>query len=293
MSPDAQIQQPPDDEGQELSQFQKAEAFVETTGVIFSFADTVIKPCLLTIIEPTRKEQAIIYTYFRIHYLLETLSRYDKPRHYQSVSSAIRTIFELFLDIRYLAEDRNDNVEKYYAFVKVERFRRANMMVKFYDNQKLDLTSVIKQREFINDPNTIDEVSTNLQNLWNIDFQEFCCGKAKISHWTKKNTRARARELGIEYEKLYVDLYPMLSWYIHSIPAGNFNDLDAYHCLIGYSHSYAHGMILETVQQCGIVFHLNQLDNLQSSLDQIISDLRQNPILRIDEKLKNMTKNSN
>src|SRR3990172_4461678 len=100
-----------------LSTHQLAEAYYKSTDGLYQIVDEDIMPILAGLLKPTQKEQAILGTFYRMFGWMYSLKQMDNPKDFQGIAAAARSLFELLLDIKILAEDQTgDAVAKFYAF---------------------------------------------------------------------------------------------------------------------------------------------------------------------------------
>jgi hypothetical protein len=172
-------------------------------------------------------------------------------------------------------------VEKYCEFVEVERFRYGRNLIDFNDSHP-EIAKGDDQiiREFVCQPEREKRVKETILKLWGRT------GKEKIKspkHWTGKSVIERARALGPEYEQLYIQAYPRLSWYIHTgSPGYRGIDAEALESTIALAHNLAQEVFLKAIIicakemkiDCAVEFlykAINDLDNLPGKI--IIEEL--------------------
>lgn len=253
----------------ELTQLQQIEAFYKGTDAIAHFAQEVMIPILLGQLSLNEKETAIVGTYYRMYAWMQSLVAMNRPIHFQGVASATRSLFELLLDIKLLSSDtKGDLVEKFHAFPEVEKFRIANKMIKFY-NQNHDKTklNITYQKQFV-------DAKTQNMDQFIIDHWGRT-NKEKPNypkHWSGKIiAEDRAKSLGLKYHEQYIDIYPELSWHIHSGSTGYVGlDEEALQSVFGTSHSIAQQVFLEATIICGQELHITDaLDWFYKSIDEL------------------------
>jgi hypothetical protein len=154
------------------------------------------------------KEGALILNYNRIYLFANTLRFLNDEFHYQTAASAARSVFELYLDLNDLVTS-NDNFSKFYDWPILELYRCAKKTLEFnkkYPDEKIqpekDYEKIVADNEKM--------ISELINSNWN--------GNEKIKHWLGKSIEQRASSQGVETEKMYVQLYKILSWQVH---AGN------------------------------------------------------------------------
>lgn len=174
-----------------------------------------IMPVLKSTIALTKSERdkAIIGTYFLIDGCLETVTLMNRLSAAQGVGSAAKTLFELALELKLLCDDKTDgSAKKYFAYSKIERHKLSKRMLKFYSEKNLEpelpdretLQSTIKPESYIQ-----ELISSHWPNL----------EIKNIRHWSGINdVKKRAEHLGVEYERLYWEIYSVMNWYDHPNP---------------------------------------------------------------------------
>jgi len=192
-----------------------SEVMFQRTQNCFEYSQKKMIPLLKQIINPTNKEKAIIGIFFRIQAWMATLNSMNKTVHFQGVASAARSLFELLLDILIIKKDSTGiEAEKYLFFPEIEKFKVAKRIVEFVDNNASSQINVDIYRKYINDKQKTKNIYQNLRNLWSIKQSKGI--KSFPNHWSGKNLRQRARDIGPEYEEIYLDTYPKLSWSVHA-----------------------------------------------------------------------------
>jgi hypothetical protein len=183
--------------------------------------------------------------------------------------AAARSLFELLLDIKILAADKTgDLVEKFHAFPEIEKFRVAKNIVSFCNSHpndaKLDDS---RQRAFVNEQGKQQTIDHTIVKHWGTT------KKGKLNrpeHWTGKNVQARARNLGLEYEELYVEVYSLLSWYIHSGSTGYAGlSEETIEEAFGLAHIIAGKVFLEATRICAEQKISKVIEGFRNMLDRV------------------------
>jgi hypothetical protein len=228
----------------------RVEAFYKGTDAVSKFAESVMIPLLKGQINLSNKEKAIVGTYYRMYAWVRSMVAMNSRIHFQGAAAAARSLFELLLDIKMLAADKTGElVERFHAFPEIEKFRVAENFVSFCDDHpndtKLDDSH---QRTFINRLGKRQTIDQTIVKYWGITKK----GKPnRPEHWTGKSVRERASDLGLKYEELYVEAYPLLSWYIHSGSTSYVGlNAEAIEACFGISHSIAQKVFLEATVIC-------------------------------------------
>lgn len=175
-----------------------------------------------------------------------TMNRLD---HFQSVAALTRSLFESLLDMKILAADKiGDAVKRYNEFPEIERYRRAEQLIAFDARHpsriKQDLSV---QRAFVGDPARQARITSAIGS------------KRKYpDHWSGMNARDRARHAG--EEALYVEVYALLSWYVHAGAAGTAGmSKDALEFVFGICHGLIRQIFLEAISICAKATKISEL----------------------------------
>ncbi len=245
------------------------------TREIVLFAEQMIMPVLGNTINPNSREFAIIGTYYRAYALGQSIVKLNSRIHLQAIAAAARTMFECLIDIRTIeADSTGEQVERFHAFPSVTKFLQATRVVSFYDDHPdlepdayFDVEK--KRRKVVGGPEKQKRVTDDVVRLW---------GRSKKSgkpqwpdHWTGKNLRERARDLGHQYEQLYLDFYAFGSWYVHA-GATAYAGLEAslFDGVVGLSHDLAHRCLVETTDVCARELHLMKgIEGLRTMLEKL------------------------
>jgi hypothetical protein len=240
----------------DLSLKQLNDAFYEGTKAIYHFAKEVMIGQLTGLLQANQQESAVRETYYRMYLLLGSVVALNSLQHLQSVASATRALFELWLDIKQLAADATGSiVEKFHAFPEIERYRVAEQLIKFAQKNPRVLkgTDISRQQAFYDDP----ERKKTIASL-KIDRN----GKPVFpKHWSgKNNLRQRAKDLGLE--AWYVEAYPLLSWYVHSGSAGTAGMCkDGFESCFGFCHILVQRIFLDATLTCAKVTRISDAIN--------------------------------
>jgi hypothetical protein len=188
------------------------DAQFDGTRYMHDFAQEVMMPVLKTLLSPTPQEIAVRDTYYKMHLHLKSVLALNKLEHFQALALLTRSLFELLLDICILARDTTgDAVNRYDAFPEIERYRVAELLIKFSNKNPQSLRmDITPQRAFHAEPARTHRIANAITGS---------SGKRKYpDHWTGKNVRERAIAVG--EETMYVEVYPQMSWFVHAGPAG-------------------------------------------------------------------------
>lgn len=203
------------------------DAYFDGTKRMHDFGREVMIPQLKALLGPTAQEIALRDIYFKMHLFLGSAITMNRLDHFQSVAALTRSLFELLLDMKIIAADKiGDAVKQYKVFPEIERYRRAEQLLTFdakHPGQiKQDLSA---QRTFVSD------LARRARVMAAIGVK-----KRHPDHWSGMNARDRARHAG--QESLYVEVYALLSWYVHAGAAGTAGmGKDALESVFGVCHS--------------------------------------------------------
>jgi hypothetical protein len=225
------------------------DGYFDGTKHMHDFGREVMIPQLKALLGPTAQEIALRDIYFKMHLLLGSAITMNRLDHFQSVAALTRSLFELLLDMKILAADKTgDAVKRYNVFPEIERYRRAEQLIAFDGKHprqiKQDLSA---QRAFVSDTARQARVASAIGP------------KRKYpDHWSGMNARDRARSAG--QEALYVELYALLSWYVHAGAAGTAGmSKDALESVFGVCHGLIRRMFLDAIEVCAKATKISEL----------------------------------
>jgi hypothetical protein len=263
-----------------------AHAFWTCTKEIVSFAEKVMIPVLKGIIQPNKREIALRDTYFRMCLWFSGMAKLDSPMYFQQAAVATRCLFELLLDLKILSNDKtNVELNKFMAFPQIEKYNKAKVTIDFFEKHP-DLPSpdLSKKKIWITDPkNSEATIENNIRKYWGLNIK----GRPNVpkNHWTGMDAKSRAKNLGIKYERFYIETYYWLSWYVHPGSTGYQGfDEDTFKAAFGMSHSLAQEIFLEATLICSHEFKLTSLDNLKKTIPQILEQLQMHPGIVLMQK---------
>ncbi len=131
------------------------------------FSEVHLKPLLQGLLIMTARERAVLGLYYRLTAYLASLRRPDGTIHFQSIAATARSVFELSLDLALLGADTtNESVDRLAAFTRIERYRVARRLVKFYATHPLPPDfKITEQRRACADARETTEVEALAQPL--------------------------------------------------------------------------------------------------------------------------------
>ncbi len=229
-----------------------ANAFYTGTVHAVNFADQVMIPVLKGQIKLTEKEKAIVITYFRLVLQLKALKLLNEYRNFQTVMACTRSIFEQFLDLKLIIENEiSDAIDKFYAFYEIEKFRTAKGIVDFSIKNPTTKIRAKIQKQLVTKKGEAEKIENLKKKYWP--------KKKTILHWSGLGVQKRAKLVGKEHEASYYQIYPMMSWYIHSGPSGHYDvNEDGLRAVFVRGHELSQAMFLEATVLVAKEFSLNK-----------------------------------
>lgn len=236
-------------------------AYISGICYAVKFVQNKVVPILNGQINLSKREEAIRNTFFRIHALCSSQTRLNHPMDFNAVANNCRTIFELLLDLKLFSAgaSSDENIKKFHAFSKINRFRAAKKLIDFRIDNPNVISEAFTDNEILENciSNTDEsELERQVYELW---------GKTKKgkpnwpTHWSGMSVRDRTKEYGAVYEQEYLEIYWMLSNNVHSGSAayeGLTNDaIEAFYrvCL-----DISRKMYLESLLICSAKFHFRE-----------------------------------
>jgi len=262
----------------------RVEAFYKGTDAVSKFAESMMIPVLNGQIILSDKEKAVVGTYYRMYGWVRSMVAMNHRIHFHGAAAAARSLFELLLDIKILTTDKDGClVDKFHAFPGIEKYRVAQKLVSFCMNHANSTTlDCSYQQDFISSPGKEQTINETVVKFWGKTSK----GKPnRPKHWTGKDIQKRAQDLGPEYEELYIETFPLFSWYIHSGSTGyaGLNEETLETCF-GISHSIAQKVFLEATVICAEEM---KISSAILGFKEIIADLRLTPgKVLVNEQIK-------
>jgi hypothetical protein len=240
------------------------DAWYDGTKHMCDFSRDVMLRLLKQLINPSAQEIAVRDTYYRICLYLRSIVSLNRLDDVQSVASATRSIFELWIELEMLARDiTGEAVQKHNSFAELQRYKHAEQIVQFADAhpdfQKMDVSP---QRAFCSD----SQRRLKLAREWGTNSS----GKLQFTdHWSRKNLRHRSRDIGLE--DTYIEVQPLLSWYVHAGSAGTAGmtkvGLEAVFAL---SHILTQRFFVRATTTCGKVAKVSELPEFASWIQEML-----------------------
>ena len=165
----------------------------------------------------TDRQKVILGLYYRSVGFCRTAIELKSVIHQQSLTSAERSVVELYLDMELVHRDAiPDAVTKVIAFADWQKLKAARRKIAFYTKYPdLDRTpsKATVHREFLanHEQRIVDQAAA----LWG--------PKAKPEHWSGINLIERGERLGKDVEYLVMKDYDRRNFYVHTGLTGVFN----------------------------------------------------------------------
>ena len=196
-------------------------------GVLISlhqFDELEVRGVVRGLLSPTPRDICFTGLYYRTTASAATLQLLKEAQHFQAISNAARTMFELSVDIR-LLDVVPDAVEKMLTFSDVERLRAARNILKFKNaNPAVNVDDAKVYETFVQTNEAA--IDAKRAALWP--------NLKKVDHWSGMNLRERVDKLKAPFDLIYEIEYPRLSWATHAGLVGVTNlDADVFIAICG------------------------------------------------------------
>lgn len=210
----------------------------------------------------SQKEKAIMGIFLRVHALACSLVRLNKSVDFNAVAGITRTLFELLLDLKLLISPnlQQQDLDRFFAFSEVDRFRRARRIVKLQEKHPdlvgSSLLNSAVRKGFVESRVKDKSVEKKVESLWGKNSK----GKLKWpDHWYGLSIRDRSTTFGPLYEQEYLEVYSLLSSYAHSGSSAYAGMSEkALESIYGISLEYARKLYIESLVICSKVFSLQE-----------------------------------
>lgn len=268
----------------EFTQHELISSYYDGVRECADFVQTKLLSVLNGQLNLSHKEEAILGIFYRMHALTSSLTRLNNKLDFNAVATIARTIFELLLDIKILTSPSlsPNELERFRAFAEIERFQKANKLLKLQaQNPGLEKNSYFQggcREQFVEARGKRASVESKVISLW---------GKNKNGdpkwpdHWTGSSIRDRAKLFGPVYEQEYLEIYSLLSWYVHSGNASYAGfSKSTLEGVYGISMDISRNLYIETLLLCAKTFSLSHavegfsqvVDFLKNAPEQILND---------------------
>jgi hypothetical protein len=197
----------------------------------------------------------------------------NRPFYFQTAASESRTLFELLLDLKLLANDLDGELTaKFHAFIEFDRFYVAKKVVEYNDSHDQSSISDTHQRNLLNTPGKEESIKQLIIRHWG---KTNAGNPKKPDHWSGLKIKERAIKLGSVYEELYIESYPLMSWSVHA-GSGNYAGLDknSLESVLGLSHKISQNCFSEATILTAKVMKIEQAIE---GFNNILEELRLTP----------------
>lgn len=183
------------------------------------FATETVNPLLQSLNGMDQRRAILAGLHYRIQGFCKTVILLKSAAHQQSITSAERSVLELYIDMRLLSENvLDDGVDRFATFIDVQKLKAARRVVRFFgENPTLDTrpSYAESQRDFIRDWEALTEAKAKI--LWGKN----TAGKPALpEHWSEMNLPDRAARLGKDVELTVIRGYDSRNFAIHTGLAG-------------------------------------------------------------------------
>ena len=185
---------------------------------VLEACDVLCQEILIPFIQQTanrpQRQVLLIGLLYRMLGFAKTAIQLRSAIHQQSLTSAERSVIELWIDIELLHRDAvQDGVAKAMAFVDYQKLRAARRVVRFYERHpELDTSPSQARHQHTFVQTRAAEVENTVRALWNQPHGLL----PKLDHWTNMSVEARAGVLGIEEEQRVIEGYDLRNFSVHT-----------------------------------------------------------------------------
>ncbi len=159
---------------------------------------------------PTLRERYLTVNYHRAVFNVEMMVSIKDTRQFQTLSLLARTIFELAVEMKSIIQDP-DAEKKVELFSRVEVLKAAGRIADFMKGRPEE-HYYQPQIDFVNQHGA--QIDAGKTAMWP---PNPTTGRIpKVKHWTLKDLRQRAKDLGDPFDRIYDVHYAQLSWMTHS-----------------------------------------------------------------------------
>lgn len=246
-----------------------ADASYKATDATRLFADQVMVPVISGQIRLNEYEKAFKGLYYRMVAWIRTIIALNHFVNYQGTAAAARSLFELLIDIKLLINGREEMLAKYNAFFPIEKYRVAKNIVEYCDGHPEAEMEVDNFKQILKEGPSKEEIRRMIVDTYGTTKR----GNPKqVRHWSGINSvieRAKDERVGLYH--IYVELYAILSWHIHSGGVWHAEaSEDAIIASFGRSHLLAQTAFLSASRLVAVELHMTSaIEWLHDAIDDL------------------------
>ena len=190
---------------------------------------------------PERKRDAIISTsYITIDMWLQTFHNLNHSYDFQAVGAGARAVFERYLDLMWFEKFPDPNwLDCYAAFPDVDRYLSAKKVVQHVKDTAASKIDPRPFTDFMAKVDAREPFEDLVVRLWGR--KPNGTPNRPIFHWTGiRDISERAGKIGPGTFDAYRQLYPAMSWLVHSGPTSFWGrDADHIEMQVGWCYFFA------------------------------------------------------
>ncbi len=259
----------------DLTMEEQANAFYSALKELSEKITRRIFPVLRELEDLSDKQSVTGNILFRMIAWIRSLAKLDWVEDLQAAAAGTRSLFELYLDLYLITEDKSENwVERYLNYPDIKRYSSAKKVVNNIGEKNHDTPFFKQAKNLIDKHEEHEKVKNKFNKYWKKYSRKN--DPKDLRHWSGiDSARSRAEKfLGDEGRKLYVETNDVLNMLIHSDPTG-FSQLrgDNFHAAFGHCYSKSHDLFLKGLRRSSDVLKLKRniqnLDDLFETFDQL------------------------
>lgn len=223
------------------------------------------------------RDVAICTTYLRILAWLSSLTRLNTTADAQAIGTAARSVFELYLDLRWFQKFPGEEWgRRWVAFPEVDRFLAAEKAVAHAKNTPTSELDPTHHQAFVDRLSTQKSIGDVVRLTWGEKPDH--SPKWPRFHWTGiPGLDERVRQLGVDCQDTYRQIYPILSSLVHPGPTAFFGrDVSQIEFHVGYAYyqAFIHARMatLLMIELLGIQGKIPGVDSFMNQLDQWLEE---------------------
>jgi hypothetical protein len=156
----------------------------------------------------------------------------------QAIGAGARCIFEHYLDLRWLQKFPAETwFERFRAFPDVDRYMAAQKVVDYKQHNPASQIDITLFQEFMSRADATEPMRDEVSRIWGADAK----GNPRWPrHWTGEgDVRRRAKQISLECEDAYVQIYPTLCALVHAGPTAEHGDFAWLEKQVAFGYFYA------------------------------------------------------